>query len=96
MARSRWLWVAQLHSGCLLRGIWAAPQPPNRRDWPQHGLECPLQSHMAIPLAASVDEAKMHKRMQGAICHRGDQVPHFGATKDRQVPPAVTRLPNRS
>ena len=41
------------------QGPAAAPQAPNRRHWPRHGLECPLQSHMASPPAASTAEARM-------------------------------------
>ena len=50
------------------QGPGAAPQPPNRRNWPPHGLECPLQSHIASPLAASVAEAKMQVVAGGSVC----------------------------
>ena len=68
------------------QGPVAAPQPPNSRDWPRHGLQCPCRSHMASPLAASVAEAKLQV-FAGAVCQRGDQVPHFPPNKDPLGPP---------
>ena len=71
------------------QGPAAAPQPPNRRNWPRHGLECPLQLHMASPLAASSAEAKMPSVCLGQFVSGGTRSPRLVSLSVRKFHQAV-------
>ena len=71
------------------QGPAAAPQPPNRRNWPRHGLECPLQLHTASPLAASSAEAKMPSVCLGQFVSGGTRSPRLVSLSVRKFHQAV-------
>ena len=78
------------------QGPVAALQPPNRRDWPQHGLEMPIaDAHVKAtqwpPLAASLAEAMMPSVCVLQYVSGGTRSPIIVPTSVRKFHQAVTQ-----